>query len=200
MKKILFILFCVVLTLCFAVGCGGKLGPTSGAHTYNYSVNFSEKELEVGESVKIVAAYGDEKINYKSSDNSVATVTDAGLVTAKGVGTAYITISAESTDATMLCEIKVIKCDYTIEFISDIEYKVLVGAYKNLKVEVFRNGVIYSDNVTWSVEEDGAQIISDGNNATFTATVAGEYTVNVNTSKGATNCVKIIVISADNLA
>ncbi len=65
------------------------------------SVSPEEKELKVGEKIKILNAYEPNdatktKLTWKSSDNKVATVDNKGEVTAVSKGTAKITVTSES--------------------------------------------------------------------------------------------------------
>ncbi len=61
------------------------------------TISDSEKSLEVGETAEITAtASNGEKVNFTSSDNSVASVDENGKITANAVGTAYITATTQS--------------------------------------------------------------------------------------------------------
>ncbi|AEE90938.1 Ig domain protein group 2 domain protein [Tepidanaerobacter acetatoxydans Re1] len=72
--------------------------------------------LKIGQTkqLQVIAAYSDgseqditDKAQYKTSDSSVATVTDKGIITAKTVGETIITATYQGKTAT--CEVKVTK-------------------------------------------------------------------------------------------
>lgn len=202
MKKTLIILFTVFLSLFAFAGCNQQSAGEKnlkGEVGYFYSVNFSEKTLEVGETIQIHATYGNDKLSYQSSDTAVATVAENGLITAVGKGVAYITISAESAETDFLCAITVEQPVYSIAFEQEQSYEVFVGANKKLQVKFLCDGVAYEDTVTWSVNGE-ATLSVDGTTAMFTATAAGKYIVTVTSGKGATNTLVISVIDQVTLA
>ena len=83
-----------------SASCGGG----SSKADPELSLNATTKTLQIDESAEtfqIVAskAAGSGAISYESSDNSIATVSNTGLITAVGAGTATITVSvAENED------------------------------------------------------------------------------------------------------
>ena len=82
------------------------------------SLNQTEAEMLVGETLQLQAQISpsnatDKTIMWGSSKQSVATVSEAGLVTAVGEGTAKITVTASGKTAT--CEVTVIKSDTPVE-------------------------------------------------------------------------------------
>ena len=82
------------------------------------SLNQTEAEMQVGETLQLQAQISpsnatDKTLTWNSSKQSVATVSDAGLVTAVGEGTAKITVTASGKTAN--CEVTVIKSDTPVE-------------------------------------------------------------------------------------
>ena len=120
--------FVVTATLCiYLVGCGGGNSgpPETSDWSHLQSIDFANNEYEViiGNKKSIVASSGEGSgsVTYSSSDNSVATVTNLGLVEAIALGSATITATkaADSiySGATATAAITVIpKNDQTIQF------------------------------------------------------------------------------------
>ncbi len=108
MKKVLFAL-CAALTLGF-VACGDPENPGEPATDVVITIDPSSLELTPGDETRlktiIEPAGTTVKVSWKSSNEAVATVTAAGLVTAVGEGTATITASAEGAKAGT-CEVVV---------------------------------------------------------------------------------------------
>src|SRR5690606_814992 len=82
--------------------CGGDgaVGPT----TDSISISPSNPEVSLAESVSLVAmldgaAAEPSAVHWSSSDQSIATVSASGVVTAVGVGTARIAASAQGRSA-----------------------------------------------------------------------------------------------------
>ena len=91
----------------FTINCGGVIytfylynadGASADGLVESITLNQTSATMEVGQSVKLTAEIApvtaaDKSITWKSSDESVATVSD-GTIVAQGVGTATITASA----------------------------------------------------------------------------------------------------------
>ena len=76
-------------------------------------MNKTELKLHVNESEKLIAAFvpdnaTDKALTWSSSDEKVAIVDENGLVTAKGLGTAEITVTTED-GKTAVCKVTVEK-------------------------------------------------------------------------------------------
>lgn len=202
MKKIIYILLTVFLslfTLCACTTPSVGAGTAAGVVGHYYSINFSEKTLVVGESAQIIATYGESELSYSSSDETIVTVSQTGLITAVGKGVAYIAVSSSDTEEKLYCEITVEQPVYTITFEETETYEVYVGANKKLRVILLRDGVAYTDTVNWSVN-GGATLSVDGTEAMFMANTAGNYTVTVTSGAGAVNTLAITVIDQTALA
>lgn len=110
MKKTLKILFvallAVVCSLC-AIACdGGSSGPNDPV--YDYSLNKTAMNLEVGEQDTLTVSVTPAKqftASYNSGAESVATVDNAGKVTAVSAGTAVITVTVD--DVQLTCAVTV---------------------------------------------------------------------------------------------
>lgn len=193
MKKLI-LLVCSLIAICTVfTACKTKDAETNV--NYNFSVNIDEKTLEVGDSFQIFATYGDKKLTYTSDNESVVTVTESGKINAVNSGVAYITITVEDSSETYLCEITVVKPQYTISFVDEGSYKVFVNATKILNVKAFKDGQEYDDTFEFTVNSKSASIETNDNCCVFKASVAGTYVVMAKSSKGAETTITITVIN-----
>jgi len=198
MKRIFYVLICVVMFLSVAllqISCKNNKDDISVI--YDFNISETNLTLEVGQTFTLVASYGDSILTFVSNDTEVATVSNDGTITALKKGTAYITVTSNETDVERVCEITVIEPSYTVSFIGSLDFSVLVGAYKNLSVKTFKDGVEYDGKVTWSVSGDGAELVQiDGRNATFLSTKEGAFEVTVSAEKGGLAKLVINVIAS----
>jgi hypothetical protein len=152
---------------------------------YDFNISETNLTLEVGQTFTLVASYGDSILTFVSNDIEVATVSNDGTITALKKGTAYITVTSNVTEVERVCEITVIEPSYTISFADSGVYSVFVGAYKNLSVKTYKDGVEYDGKVSWSVSGDGAELVQiDGRTATFLSMKEGTFEITVSAKKG----------------
>ena len=198
MKRIFYVLICIVMIFSvalFQIGCKDKDGVSV---VYDFNISETNRTMEVGQEFTLVASYGDSVLTYVSDNGEVATVSSDGLIKAHKEGKAYITVSSTETDIQRVCEIIVIAPSYTVSFTDGTEYLVYVGAYKNLSIKTFKDGVEYDGKVTWTVSGDGGALVEiDGKNATFLSTKAGTFEVNVTSEKGGQ--AKLVITVVDNV-
>ena len=107
MRKIVAFVLTAVILLCLA---------SCSLPVLNITLDQYSVELKVGDSVELKASVSpsfasEEDIKWNSSDESVATVTSDGKVTAKGVGTAEITVYANG-GKTASCLVTVKACPH----------------------------------------------------------------------------------------
>ena len=100
MKKYLTLLLLAVVSVATGAGCSSNDKPVQ---ITSLKLNEKDLELTVGESFRLVAttrpADAGATIRWTSSDESVATVDQAGLVTLRAFGTAVITARYRSYSA-----------------------------------------------------------------------------------------------------
>ncbi|MBQ8762533.1 MAG: Ig-like domain-containing protein [Clostridia bacterium] len=75
--------------------------------TPTLSLSASSFELKPGESVQIFAQASERKVIYSSSNTSVATVDENGIITAHSAGTAVITATVEGSSVSETCTVTV---------------------------------------------------------------------------------------------
>lgn len=205
-KKIILIFMmvtCLLFSLC-AFGCSSEdNGQDSGSEKeelgYNYSFYLSDNSisLEEGETYNLIATYGNEVITFSSSDETVASVTDTGIVTAKSRGNAQIVVSAGGKER--ICEVTVVTYEYTVS----LNKTGTIYAYNDqltiveLVAYAKMDGQEYADTYSWNSSSEICTLSVSENTVLLSFNGTGEVTVTVTTSKGATQSVKIIVIDSE---
>ena len=185
MKKMkLFLIVVSIICMALCGGCSKKANNADNSYNYYLFVNKSEIYMEKGETESLVAVYGDDKseIVFTSSDETVATVSQTGEITALSAGVAYIIVTA--ADDQKACMITVSEPKYVIELeYADVDY-IKVNADLNINVFLFRDGVRYYDLVNWTVPSENCTLVSvDDDTFVFSATQAGEYTLIADSGK-----------------
>ncbi len=187
MRKIISSIILVFICLSFTLLCSACDSNKNKYQTMSsFSLNKSEITLEVNDTFAIVASYGQEKIVFSVDDNTIATVSETGLVKAVKVGTTYVNIVAG--DETRMCKVEVVEYTYTVELDKPSVVNMQSGTKLTISATTLRNGNKYTGRVTWSTT--GGNLISNGQEAVFTTTEKGTYTVTATTEKGVmTSCV-----------
>ncbi len=139
----------------------------------------------IGESVQLTATVlpsddSNPNVMWKSSDTSVATVSDKGLVTCTGFGSATITATADGKSAT--CNVSATKISVQSVTLSKTSYAfVTIGQTLQLTATVLPSNATYP-NVTWESSNASVATVSDKGlvtcngfgDATITATADGK--------------------------
>ena len=205
-KRIFSILLLVVclISAFFAFGCSGENnGQTSGSENeelgYGYSFYLSDNSvtLEQGNTFNLIATYGNEVVTYRSLNETVATVTETGLITAKSSGKTQITVSAGGKER--ICEVTVVTYEYTVS----LNKTGTIYAYNDqltvveLVAYAKMDGQEYADTYSWKSDSEKCTLTVPENTVLLSFNGTGEMTVTVTTGKGATQSVKIIVIDSE---
>lgn len=184
-KRIISLIVAIIASMgvCFLSGCFVKKGADNaqGNTSYSFAISKTAVTLEAGQSEKLECRYGDKKIIFSSSDESVATVSQDGTISAKSVGVAYITAKADGVDgAEKMCKVTVVKYEYSVK-IDREENITAVIKDKSVTLEfvaaVYRNGEKTDITVKFTVTPAGAAVVADGNTAKVTFSAVGVYTV-----------------------
>ena len=198
-------IFATIFASVCLVGCSGggngsasdggqssSLPAETGADVkYNIVLSATELTLEAGESEILYASYGTEKVKFESTDESIATVTDDGTVTAKAAGTAYIKVTAGGKEK--ICKVTVEKIVWTVEIEGEKTITAANSLNKEFYATVYKNGEKTSAVAEWIID-GGASVYADDNVARAYITSVGTYTLTAS-YKGATATVVITVIS-----
>ena len=132
------------------------------------SIVLSETEITLneGESAKLFATVSPDNANNKSviwtsSDETVATVSQDGRVTANSKGKAYITAhSTDGSDISASCPVKVVKLVTSI-FISDTRIDMKVGEQATITAYAIPSDAS-NTNLHWFSENDRVVTVEDG--------------------------------------
>ena len=81
---------------------------------YSFYLSNNSVVLEKGETFQLLATYGNEFITYSSSNETVAEITQNGIITAKELGKTQITVKAGGKER--ICEVEVVTYEYTVSF------------------------------------------------------------------------------------
>lgn len=147
-------------------------------------LNLTNETMERGNTVNIKTTFvpsntTNKKLKYKSSDESVVTVTDKGEITAQGNGTAKIIVtSVENSNIKKEIDITVVSPEYATNIkIEKEDKKLYVGNTVQL-TGILEPNDVKSKVLTWtSSDDDIASVTNDGlvtgkknGNVTITAT------------------------------
>lgn len=191
MKKISLIVLCSVALLLMAA-CG-KTAPTAiTAQTDGIVLRTAGDTADLAALLSVEGAKDEAQLVYVSSDPSVADVSDAGLVTAAGNGTATITVSA-AADASVFAAIDVLVADYTGGYTA-AKYIDAMGCDIRVTVTLHADGTFdyYRDPMTVDLDgggempglSDSGSYTVNGSSVTFAAEKLGEYTLQLRVADG----------------
>ncbi len=122
-------------------------------------------------------------VSWKSSNNSIASVSDVGLVSAHEVGQAYISVISENGGYTASCLVNVTTDEVSVEGVS-LNYETL-SIYEDTTVVLTATIVPYNatnKNVTW--DSSDTSVASVDQSGIVEALNKGETTISVITEDG----------------
>jgi uncharacterized protein YjdB len=177
MKKRTLLAVCTAIASIVAVGCatmsscssaGGEISASSSQTTV--SVNKESAELLVGETLRLTATVSDgSDTTWTTSDETVATVRN-GMITAKGVGTATITVTAGGVSAS--CAVTVSQGILTL---SSETASVERGESYTLTASATKaDGTALTGTITWESSDETIATVSNG---VITAKKDGKVTI-----------------------
>ena len=132
------------------------------------TLNVTEIELRPGVEYYVVPSGATDptmQIVYSSSDNTIATVNQDGLITAKKLGTA--TVTATYGESTASCTVKVVTEDFVptvhFDYLAGEEVTVSLIDAVNISSYVMFNGERYEDVIyTYKFSDDTVAKVEDG--------------------------------------
>ena len=177
-----------------------KVDPTVA--TTGVSVSPTTKALSIGSTVQLTATVSpsnatDKSVTWNSSNTAVATVSSAGLVTAKAAGSATITVKTNNGGKTATCLITIPPVEPTGVTVSPTAKSLTVDATVQLTETVSPSNAT-DKSVTWSSSDTAVATVSI--TGLVTAKAAGNATITVKTNSGgktATCAITVIPIPTD---
>ena len=149
-------------------------------------INKSILEMRTGESATLAATVlpentsGNRTVTWSSSNTSVATVSNTGVVTAVGNGSAVITATA-SNNKSASCEVFVSNPAESLR-LSEEQVNPLVGGTAAIRATVTPSGS--TDNVTWYSSDESVATVDQ--NGTVNALKAGHAIITARTDNALT--------------
>lgn len=156
-------------------------------------LNKSSLKIGIGESLQLLTNYaGDETLVWTSSDDNVVSVADNGIITAKSLGDAIITVSSTYLSANCLVSVK-----NAPKTVSLSKTSITLGVGESVVIKESTNSGSYAnaDNLVWSSSNDSvASIAKDkANEAVITAKSVGTTSVKIMLYNGITADCKVVV-------
>ena len=152
------------------------------------SLNKTTAQLGVGETTSLTATVypsdaTNKNVTWSSSNTSVATVSSSGVVTAKAVGTATITVKTADGNKTATCAVTVKIDEILVTGVSlnKTSTSLFVGDTETLIANVTPEDAT-NKNVTWS--SSNTSVASVSSSGVVTAKAAGTATITVKTADG----------------
>jgi len=163
--------------------------------TATYSLTPSTASVTTGGTVQLTASstnLSDTKVTWSSSDTSIATVSDAGLVTAGKTGGKTAVITAKFSDGhTETAKITVSETTYTIKSVSADKTSIAVGGTATLSAVTDPTG----GTVTWTSDKTSVATVKD---STVTGVAAGTATLTA--TVGSSTKTLTITVTSDKAA
>ncbi len=166
-------------------------------HVSSVSLNKSSVSIVRGKTFTLVPTVkpsdaSDKTCTYKSSKTSVATVSSDGIITAKAVGTATITVTTKEGKKTATCKVTVTEKVTGVK-ISSTSKSLYIGDTATLKATVSPSDAT-NKAVTWSTSNSAVATVKNG---VVTAVGAGEAKITVKTVDGSYKAVCTVKVSSE---
>ncbi|MGN1417963.1 MAG: Ig domain-containing protein, partial [Acutalibacteraceae bacterium] len=157
---------------------------TVEVYSSSIEIQNSKEELWVGETLALSAVISpsdttEKNVTFESSDSTVASVSESGVVTALKGGTVKISAKANDTGITADFDLKVSVKESAVS-LSESERVVQKGETFRLDFEIFPEDATYRQ-VTWQSSDE--TIVSVGSDGSLKAESVGTATITVRTTK-----------------
>lgn len=134
----------------------------------------------------------DKSVVWSSSNESIATVTEAGVVTGVAAGEATITVTTNDGSFTATCAVTVSAVAVTGVTVSPTSDSIQVGEDLTLTATVAPDNAT-NKNITWSSSDDTIATVSDA--GVVTGVAAGNATITVTTEDGDFTAISTITVT-----
>ena len=194
-KFLLTFILTVAMLLCSALGLIGCAGGNTEPETkIEFSVITKEVNINVGEQFELKYTYkGTETISFTSSNTSVVTVAENGIVFGVAKGVAFISVAVD--DCVEVCKINVDDVVYSMRLGMN-NTTILLGSDYKFEATLFKNGAETSGQISWAVNADSLEDYTLnvlGNTATFTPKKIGDFVISASSDKATASCfVKVV--------
>ena len=194
MKRLLKVL--LVIFFGFALGSCDIIkqilpGNSSSTFEYTFTLNKTELELDINESATLTVTFNKEienkKISWNSSNPSIASINEEGLVTGVAQGSTTVTATAEN-NYKVECLVTVYNIIESVD-IQQISDKIVVGDLVELNATIYPANVKDS-TLSWSLEETNYASIE---NNVLTALKPGNIVVNVTTLNNKKDSIELTI-------
>lgn len=176
-KKALAVLSLTVLPVALCsmrlIGCGGSDGDENTAPPVNISFERQAVSIERFAQDKLTVIGDADGVSFSSSDESVVTVNDDGVITGVGAGRAVVKAEVEGGSAQATVTVKRNK-SYPV-FIVDDTVKVPVNFGYDLMPKLTYKGIELDANFGYTSSDSGLTVT----NGVVNGATVGEYTCNV---------------------
>ncbi|MBN1648967.1 MAG: Ig-like domain-containing protein [Spirochaetales bacterium] len=169
----------------FSASCTVTVSLSTVAVT-GVSLNKASTSIESGDSELLVVTISpanatNQSLGWSSTDDSIASVSTAGLVTAGNTGTATITVTSDDGGFTDTCTVTVVPVAVTGVELNKESTSIFIGSTEQLTAEISPTDAA-NQTVYWSTDDsDIATVSSTG---FVTAEGAGTATITVTTDDG----------------
>ena len=203
MKKKLCLLSVLSLSAIFFTGlglsaCDNPKQPQNQESTQTFTLSQDKIDLSVGSTVTLsVTVQEGEVVGYYSTNETVATVSENGEITAHSTGLAFIVVTAG--EQTKSCLVSVSETGYAVR-LNYTELELVAGAVKTIDATVTENGELTEEVVTFTAEGDAVSLTSVGNSVIVTADKTGVAVIKVQSHKATAICkIKVMSDTAETL-
>lgn len=179
------------------VTCGGSGGSSTPTYPTSISLTAASNSISIGATTQLTVGYTPSDTNvknvtYTSSSESIATVSNTGLVTGIAEGSATITATAQTASGTTSATttITVTPIAVTSVSLSSNSETIKVGKTVTLIPTISPSNAT-NKNVTWSSSNTNIATVSGG---TVTGVAAGTATITVTTVSGSKTATCTVVV------
>ena len=170
--------------------------PVAGVSLNTTSLSLTEGETQTLTATVSPSNATDKSVTWSSNNTSVATVSSTGVVTAKSVGSAIITVTTKDGSKTATCSVTVKAKTVSVTGVS-LDYTSLTmteGETQTLTATISPSNAT-DKSVTWSSSNTSVATVSSA--GVVTAKAAGTVTITVKTNDGNKTATCIVTVQEE---
>lgn len=197
MKKIIKILatFSLIIVALLAIGCENTNDSNASTKRveHSFSANATSVLLHEGDTFQFIAVCGEETVSFESKDDSVATVSSTGEISAVGVGETYVV--AKTAEQEIACFVSVEKKpNYALVLSKPSSIVVVKDTVVEVTATLYCNQKSQNADITWNVTNAQQCTLTHKNStATFSSANVGEYTLTATCQYGTATVVITVI-------